>query len=592
MAECEEMKNAADDKCMNKSASNESSHTQEDGTKQQKKKVIEKEEEEKDKEESVFPTLSQSEMMAALPLAPSVVEVAESESSHISAKRPKPTPPKKPSKVKASDFEVIRLLGKGAVGKVYLVRHLYSGEPYAMKVVQKEDILRRNKIHRLQTEWNVLCQYDHPFVARLFCCFQSTSKLYFVMEYCAGGEFFRFLQKQQGGRLEESAARFYAAEVLLALEFLHANGFVYRDVKPENILMTGEGHVLLTDFDLSKKTAAEPRIVINSGASSKTKNGTSPQQRSIGQISTPPTAEGFSSFVGTPEYIAPEVIRDSGHNYGVDWWGFGILIYEMLYGTTPFKGGSQRETLRKISEGKKVTFPCKPCISDSAKSLIKALLNPKPSERLGVRNGSVEVKNHKWFKGISFAMIRNTTPPLKPIITPNAMARSLSSPTTVSSDNILSDGDPDDFPRSEKFKQLMSKHNQRHDASRRQTPYNHPAMGLIDPFSKMHYFEYPQSNGARKYASPITPPPGSAPTPGCTGFGSASKSEDVPIEQVPPPPLLLKGSGGGSGSSGGISADDGKEQPDPAAMSPPLKTGLAGRIKTAFFKPSASTISR
>eukprot|EP01060_Flectonema_neradi_P028365 TRINITY_DN3811_c0_g1_i1.p1 TRINITY_DN3811_c0_g1~~TRINITY_DN3811_c0_g1_i1.p1 ORF type:complete len:581 (+),score=113.51 TRINITY_DN3811_c0_g1_i1:54-1796(+) len=564
-----------------------------------KKKIkcgeVEAEDEDEEEEgDQIKTTLSQSEMMLSIPLPPAAEVVNENKRPVVCS--PKPTPPPKHSKVKASDFDVIRLLGKGAVGKVYLVRHLYTGEPYAMKVVQKEDILRRNKIHRLQTEWNVLCQYDHPFVARLYSCFQSSSKLYFVMEYCAGGEFFRFLQKQQGGRLEESAARFYAAEVLLALEFLHANGFVYRDVKPENILMTAEGHVLLTDFDLSKKTAAEPQIVISSAATtSKAKSRTSPQQRSIGQISTPPTAEGFSSFVGTPEYIAPEIIRDSGHNYGVDWWGFGILIYEMLYGTTPFKGGSQRETLRKISEGKKVTFPCRPCVSDSAKSLMKALLNPKPSERLGVRSGSVEVKNHKWFRGVSFAMIRNTTPPLKPIIAPDALVRRLSSPTSITnSEGILSDGDPDDFPRSEKFKQLMSKQHQRHDNTKRQTPYNHPAMSLIDPFSKMHYFESSKSNGARKYASPITPPPGSAPTPGCTGFGSGSKNEEVAhSDQVPPPPLLA-GNGGGSGSSGGTSSDEVKEQTEvPNSTTPPLKTRLAGRIKTALFRqPSASTLSK
>eukprot|EP01059_Diplonema_ambulator_P034150 TRINITY_DN74_c1_g1_i1.p1 TRINITY_DN74_c1_g1~~TRINITY_DN74_c1_g1_i1.p1 ORF type:complete len:510 (+),score=64.40 TRINITY_DN74_c1_g1_i1:93-1532(+) len=425
-------------------------------------------------------------------------------------------------KTKAGDFTVIRLLGKGDVGKVYLVRHKRDKGYYAMKVIKKEEILRRKKFHRLATEWEVLCGSDHPFVARLLWCFQSRTKVYFVMEYCAGGEFFRFLQKQKGSKLDENAAKFYAAEVLLALEYLHLNGFVYRDVKPENILMNSKGHIVITDFDLSKKTSAEPQIVIT-----KIKD---PQGAKVPatQVTTPPTNEGFSSFVGTAEYIAPEVINDAGHNYAVDWWGFGILLYEMLFGTTPFKGTSQSDTFKKIAQNVPVSFPSRPAVSDACKALIKGLLNPVPKQRLGSTHGATEIKSHKWFKGINFTLIRNEEPPLLPIVSDPALIRSCDD-----LDDVMSDTDPEGFTSLESAQELLKSYRRTnlHDPAKKTSPYNHPAHVEVDPFRSLHYFARNDIEKC-KYGLPTTP---DTPTQGCTGFGSGSLLPPPPQVNLPKP---------------------------------------------------------
>ncbi|KAJ9463629.1 Serine/threonine-protein kinase KIN82 [Diplonema papillatum] len=318
---------------------------------------------------------------------------------------------RKVEETRATDFRVVRTLGKGDVGEVYLVQYKPSGEHYAMKVVSKESILRRKKYHRLQTEWEILRGHDHPFLVRLYWCFQSATKVYFVLEYCEGGELFRLLQKQRKGRLPEEHAKFYAAEVILALEYLHLNGYVYRDLKPENILVKANGHIVLADFDLSKKTSAEPQIIVRTGSSKASLKSAGGDYK---DIATLPTQEGFSSFVGTAEYIAPEVLLNTGHNYAVDWWGLGILIWEMLYGTTPFRGKDQAETFDRISCGELPPFPSKPAVSKAAKRLMQALLRPDVATRLGSTTGAIAVKNDPWFSDVTFSLLRNTDPPMHP----------------------------------------------------------------------------------------------------------------------------------------------------------------------------------
>ncbi len=227
------------------------------------------------------------------------------------------------------------------------------------------------------------------------------------MEYCAGGEFFRMLQKQPGKCLPEPCVRFYAAEVLLALEYLHLMGFIYRDLKPENILVHESGHIRLTDFDLSKQTTAplDPKVIQPLFTSKKN------SKLDIKQI------QQFNSFVGTEEYLAPEVITGYGHTSSVDWWTFGILIYEMLYGCTPFKGATQKDTFDQILH-KKLEFPDKlgMPVSKQCKDLIKKLLHPDQKKRLGAKNGAADIKTHPFFNGIRWALIRNEPAPLKPQI--------------------------------------------------------------------------------------------------------------------------------------------------------------------------------
>ncbi|KAJ3521972.1 hypothetical protein NM688_g8943 [Phlebia brevispora] len=224
-------------------------------------------------------------------------------------------------------FLKIKMLGRGDVGKVYLVREKKSGKLFAMKVLSKKEMIERKKIKRALTEQEILATANHPFIVTLYHSFQSEQYLYFCMEYCMGGEFFRALQSRPGKCLNEDGARFYAAEVTAALEYLHLMGFIYRDLKPENILLHQSGHIMLSDFDLAKQSN-EP------GGLPATIHQ---EENGIPLIDTRSCTADFrtNSFVGTEEYIAPEVIQTSGHTSAVDWWTLGILIYEMIVRILP-----------------------------------------------------------------------------------------------------------------------------------------------------------------------------------------------------------------------------------------------------------------
>jgi len=312
------------------------------------------------------------------------------------------------TKVGPEMFKKVKMIGKGDVGTVYLVQHKETKKIYAMKVLTKQEMIKRNKIKRVLTEREILATADHPFIVTLYWSFQSSDSLYFVMDYCAGGEFFRMLQKQPGKCLAEDHVRFYAAEVLLALEYLHVMGFIYRDLKPENILLHETGHIMLTDFDLSKAASStvSPQLV------KKMFGKTTDVAITVDSAAT--------SFVGTAEYIAPEVIKGFGQSSSVDWWTFGILLYEMLYGTTPYRGKSQDEIFDHILDGE-LKFPENSYypVGSGSKSLIKKLLDPDPKERLGASQGALEIKQHKFFTEgkLNFNLIRNTTPPIVPKIT-------------------------------------------------------------------------------------------------------------------------------------------------------------------------------
>lgn len=170
--------------------------------------------------------------------------------------------PVKDTQIGPQHFTRLKLLGRGGIGQVFLVRLKDTDKLYAMKVLTKEEMISRNKVKRVMTEREILATANHPFIVTMYASFQTADRLCFVMEYCAGGEFFRVLQRQPRRRLKEDAVRFYAAEVILALEYLHHMGFIYRDLKPENILMRENGHIALTDFDLSKQAhAVSPRVV-------------------------------------------------------------------------------------------------------------------------------------------------------------------------------------------------------------------------------------------------------------------------------------------------------------------------------------------
>ncbi|KAI9670432.1 MAG: serine/threonine protein kinase, AGC [Trizodia sp. TS-e1964] len=308
-------------------------------------------------------------------------------------------------------FDKIKLIGKGDVGKVYLVREKKSSRLYAMKVLSKKEMIKRNKIKRALAEQEILATSNHPFIVTLYHSFQSEDHLYLCMEYCMGGEFFRALQTRPGKCIPEDDARFYAAEVTAALEYLHLMGFIYRDLKPENILLHQSGHIMLSDFDLSKQSdpGGKPTMIIARGGASATSLPTIDTKSCINNFRT-------NSFVGTEEYIAPEVIKGNGHTSAVDWWTLGILIYEMLYGTTPFKGKNRNATFANILRDE-VPFSehsNAPQVSNLCKSLIRKLLIKEEARRLGSRAGASDVKGHPFFRTTQWALLRHTKPPMIP----------------------------------------------------------------------------------------------------------------------------------------------------------------------------------
>lgn len=309
-------------------------------------------------------------------------------------------------------FEKVKLLGKGDVGKVYLVKEKATLRLYAMKVLNKKEMIQRNKIKRALAEQEILATSNHPFVVTLYHSFQSEDSLYLCMEYCMGGEFFRALQTRESKTIGEDDARFYAAEVTAALEYLHLMGFIYRDLKPENILLHQLGHIMLSDFDLSKQSAKTKGPEIQFSKSHSHSNNPT--------IDTKACIDGFRTnlFVGTEEYIAPEVIRGKGHTSAVDWWTLGIFIYEMLYGTTPFKGRDRKATFSNVLK-KDVRFLDTQLVSSNCKNLIKKLLIKDETKRLGSKLGASDIKYHAFFKNTQWALLRHQQPPMIPVLTKN-----------------------------------------------------------------------------------------------------------------------------------------------------------------------------
>ncbi|KAJ4962577.1 hypothetical protein NE237_022516 [Protea cynaroides] len=301
-------------------------------------------------------------------------------------------------------FKPIRPLGCGDTGSVHLVELDGSGELYAMKAMDKSVMLSRNKVHRACVEREIVSLLDHPFLPTLYTSFQTDTHVCLITDFCPGGELFALLDKQPMKIFKEESARFYAAEVVIGLEYLHCLGIIYRDLKPENVLLQKDGHIALTDFDLSFLTSCQPQVIQN------------PMPKRRRSRSRPPptfVAEPVSrsnSFVGTEEYIAPEIITGEGHSSAIDWWALGILLYEMLYGRTPFRGKNRQKTFANILH-KDLTFPSSIPVSLPARQLIHGLLHREPANRFGSTNGANEIKQHPFFRGINWPLIRCMSPP-------------------------------------------------------------------------------------------------------------------------------------------------------------------------------------
>ncbi|OMO82139.1 hypothetical protein CCACVL1_12065 [Corchorus capsularis] len=351
-------------------------------------------------------------------------------------------------------FNLLKKLGCGDIGTVYLAELIGTNCLFAIKVMDNEFLARRKKMPRAQTEREILRMLDHPFLPTLYTQFTSDNLSCLVMEYCPGGDLHVLRQRQSGRCFPEPAARFYVAEVLLALEYLHMLGVVYRDLKPENILVREDGHIMLTDFDLSLRCTVNPTLLKSSSnldparisgpctgsscvdpfcieptcrvpcfsprilpTAAKTKRKAKADHaalvRSLPQLVAEPTDARSNSFVGTHEYLAPEIIKGDGHGAAVDWWTFGIFLYELLYGRTPFKGAGNEETLANVVL-QSLKFPDSPLVSFQARDLIRGLLVKEPENRLGTEKGAAEIKQHPFFEGLNWALIRCAVPPELP----------------------------------------------------------------------------------------------------------------------------------------------------------------------------------
>lgn len=285
----------------------------------------------------------------------------------------------KEQKVGLEDFEIMKVVGQGAFGKVYQVLKKGTSEIYAMKVMRKDKIMEKNHAEYMKAERDILTKIGHPFIVQLRYSFQTKYRLYLVLDFINGGHLFFQLEKH--GLFREDLARIYAAEIVSAVSHLHANGVMHRDLKPENILLDADGHVVLTDFGLAKELEG---------------NGRS------------------NSLCGTVEYMAPEIILGKGHDKAADWWSVGVLIFEMLTGQPPFFGGNRDKIQQKIIKDK-IKLPA--FLTSEAHSLLKGLLQKDPSRRLG--SGAMafeEVKRHKWFKPINWKKLeaRQIQPSFRP----------------------------------------------------------------------------------------------------------------------------------------------------------------------------------
>lgn len=288
--------------------------------------------------------------------------------------------------LKPEDFIPRKLVGKGSFGKVFMVEKASNGKIYAMKVLKKEQLVKRKQIAHTQTERRVLQDISHPFIVSLRYAFQTSEKLYMVLDYFTGGELFFHLR--QTGRFSENRTKFYAAEIISAIDCLHQNNIVYRDLKPENILLDEEGHIRLTDFGLSKEDIA-------------------------GDVLT-------HTFCGTPEYLAPEVIQGGGYGKAVDWWSLGTLLYEMLTGLPPFFNSNINIMYEKIMKDR-LAFPAH--VSPIAQNFLTKLLERNPAKRLGGGDrGASEIKSHPFFQGLNWDDLdqMKIVPPFKPHTTEGA----------------------------------------------------------------------------------------------------------------------------------------------------------------------------
>ncbi|KAK0673833.1 putative camp-dependent protein kinase [Cercophora samala] len=319
----------------------------------------------------VLPQQQQQQQQQPLPQQQQQVQQSSAEQPRVTK-----------GKYSLNDFEFRRTLGTGSFGRVHLVQSRHNQRYYAVKVLKKQQVVKMKQVEHTNDERKMLSEVKHPFLITLWGTFQDSKNLYMVMDFVEGGELFSLLRKS--GRFPNPVAKFYAAEVTLALEYLHARNIIYRDLKPENLLLDRHGHIKITDFGFAKRVP-----------------------------------DKTWTLCGTPDYLAPEVVSNKGYNKSVDWWSLGILIYEMLCGYTPFwDSGSPMKIYENILKGR-IKYPA--YLNPDAQDLLERLITPDLSKRLGnLYQGSQDVKNHIWFQEVTWDRLARKdidapySPPVKP----------------------------------------------------------------------------------------------------------------------------------------------------------------------------------
>ncbi|KAL5701740.1 non-specific serine/threonine protein kinase [Ranunculus cassubicifolius] len=332
-------------------------------------------------------------------------------------------------------IKAISVLGRGAKGIAFLIRN--HKETLALKVISKASIeSKKLKIKeddngevideidlykRIWFERDVLNLFNHPLLPRLRGVLNTDEIIGFAIDYCSGGDLNNLRKQQTEKMFSHDVIRFYAAELVLVLEYLHSLGIIYRDLKPENILIQENGHLMIVDFDLSAKLSLYPSVRSNQSKSSETIT-TKRKAKRIGGLfmcnsgfsqvdsveiksvtSETGSVEKSRSFVGTEEYVAPEIIKGDGHDFSVDWWSLGVVLYEMLYGKTPFKGANRKETFYRIlSKSPELVGE-----QNELRDLIGKLLEKDPSKRIGLE----EIKGHDFFKCVNWDSIMEISRP-------------------------------------------------------------------------------------------------------------------------------------------------------------------------------------
>ncbi|XP_034903742.1 uncharacterized protein [Populus alba] len=325
-------------------------------------------------------------------------------------------------KMGVDDFELLTIIGRGAFGEVRLCREKTTGNVYAMKKLKKSEMLRRGQVEHVKAERNLLAEVDSTCIVKLYCSFQDDEYLYLIMEYLPGGDMMTLLMRKD--TLTEDEARFYVGQTVLAIESIHKHNYIHRDIKPDNLLLDKNGHMKLSDFGLCKPLDSSSfpnfreddyaggRNLKPSAEGNKPPTPRRTQQEQLVHWQKNRRTLAYST-VGTPDYIAPEVLLKKGYGMECDWWSLGAIMYEMLVGYPPFYSEEPMSTCRKIVNWRNhLKFPEEAKLSVEAKDLIRKLLC-NVEQRLGTK-GAHEIKSHTWFKGTEWDRLYQVEAAFKP----------------------------------------------------------------------------------------------------------------------------------------------------------------------------------